>query len=985
MKNYSKLFILLMCFISAIAYADKGSLKILVTDESGKPISGAKIEAKSPDSLGTRTATTDSDGNAKIFGLDPSHQYSVTVSSEGFNREQRTDVIVISDQTFQLEYNLKPVAVGYEEEMVVVGQQLAAVDTTSATVSQDITLDLTESLPTGRNFQSYLQLVPGVKPSPDDNPSSKSGVNYSDAINAEGDTSGYSTDNVYYIEGIDITDNYTGTFGANINSEIIQEQKVITGGIPAEYRGTSGLISNVITKSGGNEFHGSVNYYFQNDGLVSSNKHTEDETSFSTYDAAFTLGGPIIQDKLWFFASYQKKERTEDVQKLDDNTKQRSVTTDRDLGFLKLSWQISEQDRLTGMYFNDPVKIDGAVSSEVINTRNYTRDQGGNNYRLEYSHVRDNLQVSVHTFKHDAELSRTPTDQINPRNDVLFLAGGYVPPPEEAQFGGFGAQTEEFRRKEQYGIKGQWILETGFGSHEFKSGYEMSEAEREIDSMYLGDSALYTSISLAHSGITLGEYINVDWVGDAEFIKDDYERILTEIEASGDYDYYVDLLDADDNGLTAEDMANIVFNSTEGNPNGQINSYRTLMVTTEPATMKIKGKEFYIQDKWNLDKWTVNLGFRAEEWTHYASTGEKIFTFDWEIAPRLSVVYEVTDESKVWAYMGRYFDPIRTDMTSFAGTLTGPLREEQVFIGDRWQTYRYRGGSVNPDAYFAPSTKTPYTDEILIGYSQVITSDITGEITYSRRKTKDLLEDYDLGLYTDPERSGDLALPLSYFGYDELPDSNYVIGTLAGGERKYQGFEFTLRKRKSDNWQMLASYTYNDAEGNSNSDGNADFQGDVIWLDPRAPGMYGEQPGNIKHIFKVAGSYTFDFGLELGASYFWNSGMLYSNTFSASGRHLPSRVETAYEWGGVETQWVDEDSVGSSTTPSYGTLDLRVKYVLDFSRYQAEFFLDIFNALDDQAVTREQDLGKGDLFTQYGDARDWVEPRRMYLGMRFSF
>ena len=63
---------------------------------------------------------------------------------------------------------------------------------------------------------------------------------------------GVSADNVYYFDGINVTDPVSGTFGANLNTEIIQEQKVITGGIPAEFVGAPGLISNVITKSGSN-------------------------------------------------------------------------------------------------------------------------------------------------------------------------------------------------------------------------------------------------------------------------------------------------------------------------------------------------------------------------------------------------------------------------------------------------------------------------------------------------------------------------------------------------------------------------------------------------------------------------------------------------------------------------------------------------------------------------------------------------------------
>ena len=148
---------------------------------------------------------------------------------------------------------------------------------------------MTESLPTGRDFQSYLQLVPGVKPSTNGNPSSKSGVNYTDIDGAAGSSS----DNVYYIDGVNVTDNADGTAGGDINSEIIQEQQVLTGGIEAKYAGGAGLVSRVITKSGGNEFHGSIHYYFQNDSLVGDyDNESKSKNKFSTYDTAITLGAP---------------------------------------------------------------------------------------------------------------------------------------------------------------------------------------------------------------------------------------------------------------------------------------------------------------------------------------------------------------------------------------------------------------------------------------------------------------------------------------------------------------------------------------------------------------------------------------------------------------------------------------------------------------------------------------------------------------------
>ena len=146
------------------------------------------------------------------------------------------------------------------------------------------------------------------------------------------------------------------------------------------------------------------------------------------------------------------------------------------------------------------------------------------------------------------------------------------------------------------------------------------------------------------------------------------------------------------------------------------------------------------------------------------------------------------------------------------------------------------------------------------------------------------------------EHPDSLFLGLDYFGYDTFPESNFIIATLAGGRRDYQGLELTFRQRLRDNWQALAAYTYGDATGNTNSDSNADFQGDVIWLDPRAPHQSGVQPGSIAHLFKLSSSYTWDQGFQIGGNWRWNAGTVASRTFRASGRNLPLRVEPGEEF-----------------------------------------------------------------------------------------
>jgi hypothetical protein len=333
-------------------------------------------------------------------------------------------------------------------------------------------------------------------------------------------------------------------------------------------------------------------------------------------------------------------------------------------------------------------------------------------------------------------------------------------------------------------------------------------------------------------------------------------------------------------------------------------------------------------------------------------------------------------------------------MTNFAGTLNGQVREEQVFANNQWITYRIRGGPAQQDGFFSETAKTPYTDEIQAQYEVDLGSNMAGSATYYHRQTRDIFEDFDPVLYTDPAAYGgninapnSLFLGWDYFGWtaSNHPAANFFLGTLKGGERNYNGLEFVFRKRFSDRWQFLTSYNYLDATGNTVSDGNADFAGDVLWLDPRAPNMEGTIPGTIHHIVKAAGSYTTSFGLEFGGTFQKNSGSIVNQTQLASSRRLPIEVTTPFEFGGVSDFWVAPEAVGSVKNPSWGSVDARIQYVARMNRLTTEFFMDVFNVFNDQAATRIEDLVAGTGATHFGDEINWVNPRRAFFGARVRF
>jgi hypothetical protein len=988
-----------LCFIAALLVAGSvfgqgttGTVRVIVQAEDESFLPGATVIAESEEALGSRTAVSDDTGVATLTGLDPSAAYVVTASLPSFNTARFEQVLVKAGSTTTLRATLSLAAV--KEEIIVVAES-PLVDFSSAISGQDITLQLTESLPTGRSYQNYLQLVPGTAPTDpsiaDENPAVRSGLNYADI----GGVLGRSRDNFYFIEGIDVTDPYSGYFGANLNTEIIQEQSVMTGGIPAEYTGSPGLISSVITKAGGNEFHGSLNYFFQSDSLVAANDHADD-ADFSTYDTAFTIGGPIVQDQAWFFASYRLLNREENVSNLETGAFMRTVTTESDQAFLKASWAVTPSIKLVATYLSDPEDQDGETDRDILNHRSQRQETGGKRYIGTYSQVIGDAYITAQFGKHEGEMSVYAVDQ-NPLNNIYFQIGDDFS-LEDEQLGGRGTNLTDYRNNEFIKGKLEWYFGTGWGDHTVSFGAEWLDHINDFTATYPG-SAQYGSFDLQYLGVNAYDVAHMTW-SDRDWRYNntsDFVGLINAINASPNRDMHYSILDANGDGtITQDEIAHtLIFNSTSGNPNGMINYYRITERLTGPTVLKTKGTTLYLQDSYQRNRLTINAGLRAEEWKHVASNGFNIYTFDYDIAPRIGAIYDLTGEGKMKlsAYYGRYYDPVRMNMTNFAGTISGRVRDEQLFVNGEWLTYRTRGYT---DAAFAPTTKTPYTDDIQLSFEMELGNNMSFETILISRKTRDILEDYDLCLYAyctdgshyypgDINAPGSLWLGLEYFGYDVNPGTNFVIGTLYGGKRDWDGVELVFRKRYSDNWQMLSSYTYADAMGNTNSDSNADFQGDVEWLDPRSPYQWARQPGMIEHIFKVAASYHWDNGIVAGGSYRWNSGTVASRTWAIYGRNLPMIVEDAYEWNGATTHWLEPNAVGSIENDSWGSLDLRVQYNRDFGFFDGEFFVDIFNALDDQAAVRNEDLVSGTGATDFGDPIQWVPPRRFYIGARLSF
>jgi hypothetical protein len=285
---------------SSSAQAVTATLVGSVVDQDGAVVPGAKIIATATNTGQTRSVNSNESGNYSIPDIIPG-SYSVTVEAGGFRRQSRTAVEVIVDTTSRVDFKM---TVGDVSQTVTVSTAPPLLQTDRGDVSTKLEAEKLEDLPIGnnRNFQVLLNLVPGTTPAV---------VNNSAFFNAAGtlQTNVNGTPimgNVYQIEGVD-DEQRTGTNQILIPpADAISTVDVATNNYEAELGRAIGAVTNVTLKSGTNRFHGSASEYLQNSFFnAKSYFNTTGPVAHVAYNYfGGTLGGPIIRDKLFFFADY---------------------------------------------------------------------------------------------------------------------------------------------------------------------------------------------------------------------------------------------------------------------------------------------------------------------------------------------------------------------------------------------------------------------------------------------------------------------------------------------------------------------------------------------------------------------------------------------------------------------------------------------------------------------------------------------------------
>jgi len=296
-RTLSALLLSLVLFACAPAFAQQTGISGRVTDAQGAVIAGATIEVRQEGAAAFNTKT-----NAEGTYLIPSlaaGDFTVTVRASGFG-SVRTKVSVLVGQTPNLDTTL-PLATNAES--VVVTSDAVAIDTTSSTVAGNVTPQEVQGLPiNGRNYMQLATLVPGIK------------IN---AITADVPVGSASESGKFQItmDGLQVSQDTAGSaFGQpRFSQDAISQFQIITNRFDATLGRSAGVYVNAQSKSGVNSIHGGAFGYFRNDyfnaaDFVAKNPATGAKPyviPFKDQQYGGTFGGPIIEDKLWYFGSYE--------------------------------------------------------------------------------------------------------------------------------------------------------------------------------------------------------------------------------------------------------------------------------------------------------------------------------------------------------------------------------------------------------------------------------------------------------------------------------------------------------------------------------------------------------------------------------------------------------------------------------------------------------------------------------------------------------
>jgi hypothetical protein len=509
--QFSSVLLSLILILSPIALlADirtTGDVSGIVVMEDGEPLPGAELQLTG-EGLIQQSATEYSSekGNFRFLNLKPG-SYTLTISLQGFST-RKYEVVVDVGSLRNIRAEMIPSTLAEEVEITDVAP---LIDVSSTQISLNYPLETIERIPIRRQFIDFMDLAPGIN----DRGAYGAGGRREDKY-AKG-----SATSAYRLNGVDVSNLKQGQTWVNPSYDTIQEIQVVGIGTSAEYGNYIGTTVNVVTKSGSNQYHGSASYFFNNDSLQGDNSDGVFELhppqNDYTNDLAVTLGGPIVKNKLMFFANYGLNSYAVAPfgSEFFNEFQQHQVQG-------RIDWQVNQNHTISGMFNTDPT-TDGNLGLRAGSGPEIAFDE---EFRTDTYYGSWNANLSESTFAEvkyagfRGDYSYTPVAPLD--------VPSYFDLDVNRRYGSYGfVGGDKNERDAVTAIITHYADDFLNSGHSFKFGAEYEKARSQFDIDTTGGVYMY---SFSYYGYSyLNGFTGYNWHQKAElgrtglFIQDDVQ------------------------------------------------------------------------------------------------------------------------------------------------------------------------------------------------------------------------------------------------------------------------------------------------------------------------------------------------------------------------------------------------------------------------------------------------------------------------------
>ncbi len=974
---------------SAPAFANlTGSIKGKVSSpEAQQSLAGITVTAKSNVMPKPRTVVTREDGSYDLPQLKPGTYELTFTDKNGVTQTMTVDVLL--EQTSSLNVTMGG-AKENVEVITVTGSKLFREGKSSLTNS--LGEEAINSVPVGQDYRDLLKLVPGVELS---------------ANTVLGPSAGGSgVDNSYGFDGVNVSMPMFGNLASEPSTHDVAYVTMDRGGAKAVgFNRSGGFSINTVSKSGTDEFHGNVEYKIQPKSFVATPVGEESYELDKSWLTA-SLGGPLIEDTLYFYTSYYRPEETK-ANKATAYGDVKDYESIRDEYFGKLTWAPTDDILINisqrtsdkevkgdsiGAYETDSVSVGSKADQDIFTLDGSWILSSATTLSFQYSKFE--LETGS---KPDTELSVIPS--LSSQIDINNLTQmGYFSVPNLREYDSEGAFTEEQIASYNAGatalINVYGYLEDGVMKGEGGVG---AYAQYDNQNFYR-DSF---EINLEHV-FNWGETYHTLHLG-AKW-EEGEEQITRLSNGWGRISYLGGLVDpdADTEGF---DPADAIYRA-----HVQQMSLATDGSTVSGINSEMRSLNFEINDTIEHGDWTYNIGLLVSQDTWYGqglkeksgtvsgyelAPGHKyeMYKTDWSdmLQPRLGATWNYAEQDSVFANFAIY-NPEASSLARAASWDRNTRSEIELLLDDSGNILSASPRRGSSGKAFQEGMKPRRINEFTLGTTKYVGSDLVLRAHVRHRKGMHFWEDMpNNARLTDysgvdaegvPQHIADKGLYVDNLAdiIAEIGGSSYVIAEVDGGETKY--WEASIEAEYlGENSYINASYVWSHYYGNFDQDNTTtsndanNFIGSSYYGDGRGryswDNRYGTLSGDKPHKVKVYGYYTVPWDANIGAYFVFQSGQAWEAWDGTQYGYASSHVSRYAE------------PAGSRRTASHWQLDLNYTQDFKFSGdMELQFRADLFNVFNRQTGFNKNPYAQYDNF---GESRSYYNPRSLQLSVNFKF